>query len=83
MTVLSLTLRCARACGSKEGVFSLLTRHLFLSPQSAPRKRSGLLMAVPGGTEALVVLAESRHREIWTSGHRGMGKIGGIGFVRG
>src|SRR5882724_1703133 len=40
-------LRCAPACGSKEGIVSLLSRHLPFSSQSSPRDRAGLLPAVP------------------------------------
>jgi hypothetical protein len=36
----------------KERAFSFFSRHLFLGARSAPRKRTGLLPAVPVGTGA-------------------------------
>jgi hypothetical protein len=50
MSFLRAPLCCAR-CLRQQGrnLFFARTRHLFLSA-SAPRKRSGLLSAVPGGT---------------------------------
>ena len=49
--ILCAPLRWARACGSEEGIFSLLTRHLFLVlPAPELGNVTGLLSVVPGGT---------------------------------
>jgi len=50
-------LRYARACGSEECVLSFVYPPLIPQRASAPRKRSGLLSVVPGGTGSLLVLA--------------------------
>ena len=52
-------LRCARACGSEEGIFSILTRHLRFGSGPRLSGRTGLLSIVPGGTGLSLVLAVS------------------------
>src|SRR5579859_1430105 len=56
-------LRCARACGSEEGIVSILTRHLRFGSGPRLSGRSGLLSIVPGGTGLWLVLAVSSGRK--------------------
>jgi hypothetical protein len=62
----ALRLRCAPACGSKEGIFSLCTRHLFLGACYAPRNRTGLLSGRPAeaGLGFLLALPFSTTRDV-------------------